>query len=101
MSTEKRRLKKFGLGRTVVPLGVAALVGSLLAVGVRSAHAADQLLSQGRQALASSQENGETPAAAAVDGRSETRWSSQWSDPQWLRIDLGGTAAVSQVLGTA
>ncbi|MFF0204893.1 discoidin domain-containing protein [Streptomyces sp. NPDC005017] len=46
---------------------------------------------------ASSIENAGTPASAAVDGDAGTRWSSAASDPQWLRVDLGGTAALSSV----
>ena len=30
-------------------------------------------------------------AARAVDGRHDTRWSTDFSDPQWLEIDLGRT----------
>jgi len=33
-------------------------------------------------------------AANACDGRLDTRWSSPFSDPQWLQIDLGSTATV-------
>ncbi|BCJ55481.1 hypothetical protein Asp14428_69560 [Actinoplanes sp. NBRC 14428] len=93
MTPTRRRLR-----RLVAPIGAAVLAGSLLAVGIQQAHAADTLLSQGRPALASSLENGESPAAAAVDGRADTRWGSQWADPQWLRVDLGGTATVTQVV---
>jgi len=89
MRSTKRRL--------IAPLGVAALVGSLLAVGIQQAHAADTLLSQGKPSLASSTENGGAPAAAAFDGNTGTRWGSAWSDPQWLRVDLGGTATITQV----
>ena len=83
--------------RLIAPLAVTVLAGSLFAVGVQPAHAADTLLSQGRPAIASSAENGGAPAAAAVDGNTGTRWSSAWSDPQWLRVDLGSTAAITQV----
>jgi hypothetical protein len=93
MTTAKRRLR-----RLIAPLGVATLAGSLIAVGIQDARAADTLLSQGRPALASSTENGGAPAAAAFDGRPDTRWSSQWSDPQWLRVDLGGAATIRQVV---
>ncbi|MGW4467094.1 DUF1996 domain-containing protein [Micromonospora sp. NPDC004704] len=55
-------------------------------------------LSQGRPALASSTELGESPAAAAFDGNGTTRWGSSWSDPQWLRVDLGATASISEVV---
>ncbi|MFD1048404.1 discoidin domain-containing protein, partial [Kibdelosporangium lantanae] len=35
--------------------------------------------------------------AAALDGRTTTRWSSQFLDNQWLRVDLGGNATINQV----
>ncbi|MDX8033322.1 discoidin domain-containing protein [Lentzea sp. BCCO 10_0856] len=50
-----------------------------------------------RPATASSTENGGTPASAAVDGNAGTRWSSQFSDPQWLQVDLGSTQQVCRV----
>ena len=89
MRTRRRRL--------LAACASATLGGSLLVAGVQTAHAADTLLSQGRPALASSQENGGAPAAAAVDGRADTRWGSAWSDPQWLRVDLGATATITGV----
>jgi len=52
---------------------------------------------QGRPATASSQENATLGAAAAVDGNAGTRWSSAFSDPQWLQVDLGASQAVCQV----
>ncbi|MFH8224081.1 discoidin domain-containing protein [Streptomyces sp. NPDC018057] len=27
----------------------------------------------------------------AVDGRADTRWASDWSDPQWFQVDLGAS----------
>ena len=63
-----------------------------------SATAASTLLSQGRPATASSTEGAGTPASAAVDGNTGTRWSSAFSDPQWLQVDLGATATISQVV---
>src|SRR5205085_9430545 len=55
------------------------------------------LLSQGHPTTASSTENAGTPAANATDGSTGTRWSSAFSDPQWLRVDLGATHAISRV----
>ncbi|WP_328466292.1 discoidin domain-containing protein [Streptomyces sp. NBC_00448] len=55
------------------------------------------LLSQGKTATASSTENASFPASAAVDGDTGTRWSSGFSDPQWLQVDLGATHTISQV----
>jgi hypothetical protein len=92
MDTKKRRVK-----RLIAPFGVTILAGALLTVGIQSAHAADSLLSQGKPAIASSLENGEVPAAAAFDGNTGTRWASQWADPQWIRVDLGGTATITSV----
>jgi hypothetical protein len=77
---------------------ITALIASLLLfVPSHSAHAADTLLSQGKTATASSTENGGTPASAAVDGNTGTRWSSAASDPQWLQVDLGATSTISSV----
>ncbi|MEU8077781.1 discoidin domain-containing protein [Catellatospora citrea] len=82
--------------------GLAAAVAVALALLAQSltgvpAQAAGPLISQGKPVLASSIEGAGTPAAAAVDGDPGTRWSSQFSDPQWIRVDLGATAAIDQV----
>lgn len=37
------------------------------------------------------------PAEAAVDGDPTTRWSSEFSDPQWIAVDLGEKRSVSGV----
>jgi chitodextrinase len=50
-----------------------------------------------KPATASSTENSTFPASNAVDGNASTRWSSAFSDPQWLRVDLGQTYAISRV----
>ncbi len=36
-------------------------------------------------------------ADKAVDGNLGTRWASEWSDPQWLRVDLGAVQQVGRV----
>ncbi|MEY9863881.1 hypothetical protein ABH935_009534, partial [Catenulispora sp. GAS73] len=75
-----------------------ALSLALLTVVAPAAHAADSLLSQGRPATASSLENSTFPASNAVDGNTATRWSSAFSDPQWLQVDLGATATIDKVV---
>src|SRR2546430_226928 len=80
-----------------VLVAAAALVAGCLTV-TSLASAASTLLSQGKTATASSTENAGTPASAAVDGNTGTRWSSAFSDPQWLQIDLGATVSVCQVV---
>ncbi|GAA3115503.1 hypothetical protein GCM10020254_72690 [Streptomyces goshikiensis] len=85
--------------RTTAAALAAALVAALLVLLPGSAaQAAPVLLSQGRPATASSQENGALPASAAVDGDNATRWSSQFADPQWIQVDLGAAASLSQVV---
>ncbi|MFJ4440356.1 discoidin domain-containing protein [Streptomyces sp. NPDC088923] len=85
--------------RTLVGVVVLALAAALLAlVPATAAHAAPVLLSQNKNVTASSQENYGTPAVNAVDGDNGTRWSSAASDPQWITVDLGATASVSQVV---
>jgi cysteine-rich repeat protein len=49
-------------------------------------------------ATASSAYNGSFAASAAIDGSLATRWSSTFSDPQWLIADLGVTRHVSRVV---
>jgi beta-glucosidase len=82
-------------------LAAAAVLALLAALFGSSgnAHAAGAtLLSQGKPATASSTENAGTPASAAVDGDTGTRWSSAAADPQWLQVDLGANATVTQVV---
>lgn len=77
---------------------VTALAAALLTFApAQKAEAAPVLLSQGKPVTASSQENYGTPATAAVDGDNGTRWSSAAADPQWIRVDLGATATISQI----
>ncbi|WP_328952244.1 discoidin domain-containing protein (plasmid) [Streptomyces sp. NBC_00184] len=94
----RRPAPSTGRRRAGVLTAVAGLVVSLLAfVPSSPASAAPSLLSQGRTVTTSSQENGGTPATAAVDGDNGTRWSSAFADPQWIKVDLGSTASVSQI----
>lgn len=81
-------------------IALATTIGLALALLTAAAPpaAAADLLSQGRLATASSTENTSTPASAAVDGNTGTRWASTFSDPQWLSVDLGATATISQVV---
>ncbi|OEJ97232.1 discoidin domain-containing protein [Streptomyces thermolilacinus] len=88
--------------RAGVPLLVlGALVASTLTLVAPPARAADTLLSQGRPATASSQEGDGYAASAAFDGNlTSTRWASQWSDPQWVQVDLGQRSNLSRAVLT-
>jgi hypothetical protein len=46
-------------------------------------------VAQGKPTTASSAESTAFPASNATDGDVTTRWSSAFSDPQWLQVDLG------------
>ena len=46
----------------------------------------------------SSNESAAFTPALAVDGNAGTRWSSAFSDPQWIRVDLGATYAISRIV---
>ncbi len=51
-----------------------------------------------KNATASSNEAVGTPPNLAVDGNVATRWSSAFSDPQWIQIDLASTYSVCRVI---
>ncbi|MEV7614256.1 discoidin domain-containing protein [Streptomyces sp. NPDC089799] len=69
--------------------------------GRSEAHRAGVNLAAGRPTSASTTQwwNPFTSYASgrAVDGDRSTRWASEWSDDQWLRIDLGSTQRVGKV----
>jgi type 1 glutamine amidotransferase len=54
-------------------------------------------LALNKPATASSVETAAYPASAAVDASATTRWSSAFSDPQWIRVDLGSVRPISRV----
>lgn len=87
-----------GLRAGAAALATGLLAATALVAPATSAQAAPVLLSQGRPATASSVENADyTPASAAVDGDLGTRWASEFSDPQWIRVDLGRSADLDRV----
>ena len=46
-------------------------------------------LALNRPATASGSENDGTTASKAVDGKTDTRWSSRFQDNEWIAVDLG------------
>ena len=55
-------------------------------------------ISQGRPVTCSSIEQAAFACAYAVDGNAGTRWSSAFSDPQWIYVDLGQSHNITQVV---
>jgi len=51
-----------------------------------------------RPASSSSNENTTLTAPRAVDAHFATRWSSQFSDPQWLAVDLGTSVNITRLV---
>src|ERR1035437_8890605 len=83
----------------ITGLAISALALSAVSVLPSSTvRGATTPISQGKPTTASSIENAGSPAANATDGNTGTRWSSAFSDPQWLQVDLGATTAITQVV---
>ncbi|WP_433077406.1 discoidin domain-containing protein [Dactylosporangium sp. CA-052675] len=88
-------------GRTmrygIIALAVFAMLAAYITVVVTRADAAETLLSQGKPTTASSSESAATPASSATDGDAGTRWSSAFSVPQWLQVDLGSQQSITRI----
>lgn len=54
-------------------------------------------LALNRTCSASSLESSSYPASNAFDGNITTRWSSAFSDPQWIQVDLGSVQNIARV----
>jgi hypothetical protein len=54
-------------------------------------------LALNKPVTASSMESASYPGSNAVDGNTGTRWSSSFSDPQWIYVDLQATYNITRV----
>ena len=81
-------------------IAIAAAAGVLLVVAIAAISTSrEELLSEGRPAVASSIASANMRAARAVDGDRNTRWASQpGPDPQWLRVDLGAVTTIRRAI---
>jgi hypothetical protein len=55
-------------------------------------------LALNRPTTSSSNESAAFSPNLAVDGNGGTRWSSAFSDPQWIRVDLGSTRTINRIV---
>ncbi|MGN0352285.1 MAG: discoidin domain-containing protein [Roseburia sp.] len=55
-------------------------------------------IAKGAQTAQSGSESDATSAASAVDGNTETRWSSNFADDAWMMVDLGSSYQISSVV---
>ena len=72
-------------------------VAALAACGGGGANAAETNMAFNKKMSASSSEAG-LAAAYAADGSLQTRWSSLYSDAQWISVDLGAVTRVNRVV---
>jgi len=85
-----------GVGTSTISATLGGVVSTPQTLQVTSGGAAVNL-ALNKPAVASSLENSTLPAAAAFDGNATTRWSSAFSDPQWIYVDLGANYTVNRV----
>jgi hexosaminidase len=52
----------------------------------------------GKPVAVSSTETPNFPGLAATDGSYTTRWSSAYTDPSWIRVDLGARTSINRVV---
>lgn len=94
-------LKREGDRVTATALGNGAVTAELAGVRYRQEIAVlppDRVnIALGRPATASSAE-GPHVAGLAFDGDSTTRWSSEFSDPQWIQVDLRTVRPIDRVI---
>ncbi|MGP4025546.1 glycoside hydrolase family 30 beta sandwich domain-containing protein [Actinomadura sp. 3N407] len=84
-------------GRQISATLPAKTVGTYLWPGADSGDgSAPANLAEGKPTTASSTENSGTPATAATDGDTSTRWSSAFSDPQWLQVQWDDTGGLNR-----
>ncbi|MGA6876044.1 CARDB domain-containing protein [Streptomyces pratensis] len=80
---------------------VGAVAAALMAVGLlpeaASAAVRSTDLALGKQ-VTTSGAHGAYPASNVTDGSQQTYWESTGTFPQWVRVDLGGTFDVDQVV---
>ncbi|MEV2251922.1 discoidin domain-containing protein [Streptomyces sp. NPDC050147] len=72
--------------------------GAVAAAAWDTDRAAEAYTANPSSVTASGNEAGTAGPGAAFDGNASTRWSSQFTDDAWIRIDLGATLRVDRVV---
>ncbi|MBO0610571.1 DUF1996 domain-containing protein [Myceligenerans salitolerans] len=85
--------------RTLAGAAVGSLIAgaAVAAAGTGASAEPGTLLSQGGLTAASSSEAANLGPRFAVDGDPATRWASEPSDDEWLRVDLGASYALDRI----
>jgi hypothetical protein len=96
-NTNTLNLTGLATGSHVVRLTVTDNLGATASDEVNVIVNPSNNLALNKPVATSSNENTSMTGAKAVDGNTTTRWSSQFSDPQWLYIDLGSNVNINRV----
>jgi hypothetical protein len=100
LSRWRRRSGASAIG-IIAPLTLAAACLSVSVISGPAAQAATcgtTNIALHQPTTASSIQGPSWPASNATDGNLSTRWSSAFSDPQWLEADLGSAQSICQVV---
>ena len=100
LSGWRRRSGASAIG-IIAPLTLAAACLSVSVISGPAAQAATcgtTNIALHQPTTASSIQGPSWPASNATDGNLSTRWSSAFSDPQWLEADLGSAQSICQVV---
>ncbi|UJF31791.1 galactose-binding domain-containing protein [Paenibacillus hexagrammi] len=81
-----------------IMLTLVLLFTSISFIGPESSSAAQVNLALGKAVTVSSSESASYSGNNAVDGNTETRWSSAFADPQYMIVDLGANRSISSVV---
>ena len=95
----RSRWSATGIVIATLSLGVACLSASAITAGnAAAASCGTTNIALHQPTTASSEQGPAWPASNATDGSLTTRWSSAFSDPQWLEADLGSAQNICQVV---
>jgi hypothetical protein len=95
------RVKDFSVEAQVDPESIideCVEENNALTIHAAVSPAPPQNLALRRPVAVSSVEGGGLDGEKAVDGYPGTRWSSSFSDPQYITVDLGGVFSINQVV---
>lgn len=84
-----------GTYSVTVSNAAGSLVSDAASLGL---HPSNVNLALGRPATASSTESAALPPSLAVDGQAATRWSSAFTNAEWIAIDLGSVRTFNRVI---
>lgn len=93
VSRQKHKILKI-----LLPVLALIIIGVLICVMLATRAHVSVNLALHKIAYASSDESLACSSANAFDGDTSTRWSSKFSDEQWIYVDLGESNAVSSVV---